>query len=621
MNIFYEESGQFKVAAIVQKSEASYQADTLSGKRSKVKAANVFFEFDGALEDFLTTAQALAKEIDIDLLWESCGEEEFGVAFIAEEYFGHTPSKSETAAVLMALYAAPAYFYKKGKGIFKAAPAETLKQALAAIARKEEQEALQAAWAAELEAFRLPEALAPQMGQILFAPDKQSPGFKAFELARQKLKKSPQEMALALGLYADIPAYLLAAFLAEHFPKGVGFADIGLPEIPALPRAEGVKAYSVDDADTTEIDDALSLTDLGGGRMRVGIHIAAPGVGVAADSAVEKLVLSRLSTVYFPGGKITMLPETWIGAYSLDEGGWRPSVSLYADVDSEGVVQEAHTKIEAVWIEKNLRLQEIEPLFNENVGTVLGAGETEAFPFQRGLGTLLALAKKRQALRGQLPAVVKQFDYFIILDDPAQVRIGRRERNSPLDTVVSEMMILANSFWAEMLDKAGVGGIFRVQPAGKVRMSTKSEPHIGLGLQHYAWFTSPLRRATDIFNQRQLLHCLEPERYPLRFEANAIELMALLREFESRYTAYADFQRDMEAYWSLVYLQQQDIREITATAVREDWVRLDGLPMGARANGIPICAPRSRVVLKVSHIDLSNQSVSLSFLRFAHEAE
>ncbi|EMT8392668.1 hypothetical protein F2513_001961, partial [Neisseria gonorrhoeae] len=47
MNIFYEESGQFKVAVVVQKNDATYQVDTQHGKRTKVKANNVFAEFDG----------------------------------------------------------------------------------------------------------------------------------------------------------------------------------------------------------------------------------------------------------------------------------------------------------------------------------------------------------------------------------------------------------------------------------------------------------------------------------------------------------------------------------------------------------------------------------------------
>lgn len=141
MNIFYEESGQFKTARIVQKTEAAYQADTLSGKRAKIKATNVFTEFDGDPAAFLAAAQAEAAQIDTGLLWETGGTEEFTAAEAAAEYYGRAPSKTELAATLIALYAAPMYFYKKGKGIFKAAPEDTLKQALAAIERKKQQDA------------------------------------------------------------------------------------------------------------------------------------------------------------------------------------------------------------------------------------------------------------------------------------------------------------------------------------------------------------------------------------------------------------------------------------------------------------------------------------------------
>ena len=85
MNIFYEESGQFKVASIVQKNDATYQVDTQHGKRTKVKANNVFAEFDGDMAAFLENAQAQAADIDTDLLWEVCGEEEFTAEAIAEE--------------------------------------------------------------------------------------------------------------------------------------------------------------------------------------------------------------------------------------------------------------------------------------------------------------------------------------------------------------------------------------------------------------------------------------------------------------------------------------------------------------------------------------------------------
>lgn len=167
MNIFYEESGQFKVAAVIQKNDSTYQADTQHGKRTKVKAANVFAEFDGDMAAFLEKAQNEAAEIDTDLLWETCGEEEFTAAAAAEEYFGHAPSKPELAATLIALYAAPMYFYKKAKGVFKAAPEETLKQALAAIERKKQQEALMEEWTGRLKNGELPPEIAADLPAIL----------------------------------------------------------------------------------------------------------------------------------------------------------------------------------------------------------------------------------------------------------------------------------------------------------------------------------------------------------------------------------------------------------------------------------------------------------------------
>ena len=175
-------------------------------------------------------------------------------------------------------------------------------------------------------------------------------------------------------------------------------------------------------------------------------------------------------------------------------------------------------------------------------------------------------------------------------------------------------MILANSTWAQMLHEAEVGGLFRVQPAGKVRMSTQSEPHIGLGLQHYAWFTSPLRRAADYINQKQLLSLIWPDTPP-RFAPKDGMLFAALRDFESTYTVYADFQRQMESYWSLVYVQQQQLNELNAVILKEDLVRIEGLPLVARASGIPVDAlPKSRIRLTVTGVDLNQISIGLNYL-------
>lgn len=613
MNIFYEESGQFKVAAIVQKNDATYQVDTQHGKRTKVKANNVFAEFDGDMAAFLENAQAQAADIDTDLLWEVCGEEEFSAEAIAEEYYGHAPTKTELAATLIALYAAPMYFYKKAKGVFKAAPEETLKQALAAIERKKQQDAQIDAWAEALKRGEMPPEIAADLKTILHAPDKQSLTYKAFTKAADALKTSAYELAKKTGGITSIPQYLQDGFEIKYFPKGTGFPDLPLPEMPDLPKAD-VTAFSIDDESTTEVDDALSLTDLGNGTKRVGIHIAAPSLAIKPGDKMEKNIMERLSTVYFPGGKITMLPENWIAAFSLDAGAYRPAVSIYFDVDSEFNVGEPTCKIEAVNIAENLRIQTIEPHFNAETG-LDEAGEM-MFAHHQDLIWFHQFAVALQKARGKYePDRAPQYDYSIELDEEGKVSVVRRERGSPIDMLVSEMMILANSTWAQMLHDNDLPGLFRVQPAGKVRMSTKSEPHIGMGVQHYGWFTSPLRRAADYINQKQLLSLIDDTADPL-FQQSDAELFAALRDFDTAYAAYADFQRQMEAYWSLVYLQQQGTSELTATILKEDLVRIEGLPLVTRATGIPFDAlPKSQVLLRITELDPEKQFIALNYVK------
>ena len=613
MNIFYEESGQFKVAAVVQKNDSTYQATTQHGKRAKIKANNVFVEFTEPMDAFLERAQAEAAQIDTDLLWEFCGEDEFTAQNIAADYFGHPPSQHELAATLIALYAAPMYFYKKGKGVFKAAPEDTLKQALAAIERKKQHDAQIAAWAEELAQGRLPAEIAADLRSILHNPDKQSLTYKAFTKAAAELKISAYQLARQTGGVNSLPQYLLDGFCCKHFPQGTAAPEIAVPAIPELPDAADLLTFSIDDAETSEIDDALSVQDLPDGSKRVGIHIAVPTLAITNGSPIETLIKQRQSTAYYPGGKITMLPDNWIKTFSLDEGK-RPVLSLYVEVDADfQVASTPQTRPENLTIKHNLRIQDIEPHFNADTG--LAESDPVQFPCQTQLRWLYHFAIERQKQRDRYEENrAPQYDYGIEFNPDGSVRISRRERGSPIDTLVSEMMILANSTWAQMLDENDLPGLFRVQTSGKVRMSTQSEPHIGMGVAHYGWFTSPLRRAADCINQLQLLSLIEPD-LPPRFEKNSSDLFAALRDFDATYTAYADFQRQMEAYWSLIYLEQEQCRELTAVLLKEDLVRIDGLPLVNRVHGIPIdILPKTRVKLAITQLDAEQQLLSLKYL-------
>jgi len=83
-------------------------------------------------------------------------------------------------------------------------------------------------------------------------------------------------------------------FLLDHFPKGTGFPALQAPQIAdALPVA-AVQAFSIDDSQTTEIDDALSVQGLGTGTVVLGIHIAAPGLAIAAEGQGDWIIDTRL---------------------------------------------------------------------------------------------------------------------------------------------------------------------------------------------------------------------------------------------------------------------------------------------------------------------------------------
>src|SRR5690606_29110499 len=105
------------------------------------------------------------------------------------------------------------------------------------------------------------------------------------------------------------------------------------------------------DGNTVEIDDALSITPLDGDRVRLGIHVAAPGLSVTRDDALDQLARARLSTVYLPGHKIPMLPQEVIDAHSLVAGQARPALSLYVEADlATGELGQPHTRLEQLTV-------------------------------------------------------------------------------------------------------------------------------------------------------------------------------------------------------------------------------------------------------------------------------
>ena len=151
MNVLYEDSGTFKVATVLAEGDNSVQVEAPHGKRAKIRSKDVLLRFsEPSAIELLAQAEAMANHVDADFLWECCGAEEFGFADLAHEYCGHPPSAVEAAGILVKLHSVPVYFYRKGRGRYRAAPPETLRAALTGIEKKKQQQVQVSAWADQL---------------------------------------------------------------------------------------------------------------------------------------------------------------------------------------------------------------------------------------------------------------------------------------------------------------------------------------------------------------------------------------------------------------------------------------------------------------------------------------
>ncbi|AEB86142.1 ribonuclease catalytic domain-containing protein [Alicycliphilus denitrificans] len=632
MHALFDDAGKFLAGRILSEAESSAQIELDSGKRVKVKAANILLKFDKpAPAELLAQARETAASIELPLAWEFAPEDEFGFADLAREYFSASAPVAEQAGMLLALYEAPHYFRRAGKGRFRKAPAEILQQALAAIEKKKQVQAQIEAWAGELAAGRCPQPIREQLYKILFRPDKNAPEYKAVVEASRTAHQAPLALLQAAGAIDSPYQFHWKRFLFENFPKGTGFPPLAAPQPPQdLPLAP-VQAYSIDDSATTEIDDALSVQGLGTGTVTLGIHIAAPGLAIQPGGDLDKVGRQRLSTVYMPGYKITMLPDEVVQIYTLDAGRANPAVSLYVTIDEATLaITGTETRLERVPVTVNLRHDQLDHIVTEawlqDASVQHENTPQPLLDLREQLSFLHRLAKQLKAGREQVrgkPETFNRPDYNFRLEGNGKaeptgsetVRITTRQRGAPLDLIVAEAAIVANSTWGQMLAEHGVPGIYRSQaslaPGIKVRMGTKALPHAGIGVKSYAWATSPLRRYVDLVNQWQIIACARHGKtaaLAAPFKPKDAELFSIISSFDATYGAYNGYQAGMERFWTLKYLQQNQVAELDATVIKDGMngdflVRADTLPLVLPVLGAQGLPRGARVRVKLGAID------------------
>ena len=649
MYALFEDAGKFQTGRILSEAESSAQIELESGKRLKAKSANILLKFEKPAPNVLMAeANALSATMELDLAWEFAPADEFSFQELAQEYFSDNATLTQQTAALISLFQAPHYFRRSGKGKFKKASADVLQQALAAIEKKKLIQQQIEAWALALGEGSCPEPIAAELYKILFKPDKNAAEYKAVVEASRATHLAPLALLQKAGAITSAYEFHWQRFLFDNFPKGIGFPTLEAPVIKdALPTSTA-QAYSIDDSQTTEIDDALSVQGLGTGKVVVGIHIAAPALALTPGHAIDQIARQRLSTVYMPGNKITMLPDHVVQSYTLQEGRDCPAVSLYLRVDESSLeILDSETRLENVFIAANLRHDMLDDVVTEawlaKPATELPAGKDIPQMPHAQLAFLYRLAQHRKAQREIVRGKPENFnrpDYNFRVNTleastpkgDERVEISQRHRGAPLDLMVAEAMILANSTWGQWLADLGVPGIYRSQasllPGVKVRMGTKALPHAGIGVPCYAWSTSPLRRYTDLVNQWQIIACAQhgnTAALAAPFKPKDVDLFSIISAFEAAYSSYNGYQSSMERFWTLQYLQQNAVDEVEATIFKS----FEGEPPIARADTLPLVLPvmgsgnlprGTRVLLRISGIDNISLDVHGQFIEVLQDA-
>ena len=348
-----------------------------------------------------------------------------------------------------------------------------------------------------------------------------------------------------------------------------------------------------------------------------------------------------------------MLPDEVIEVFSLhaadpnalnQETPLRPAVSLYVTLSADGsaVLDGEHapvTKVERVPMASNLRLDNLEDLVTEE--SLQDLNNSAQIPYQQELQVLWQSAKQLHAKRQEqrvasglkaeslgLPdphALARDFNFKVV---DGVVEIFARQRGSVLDSIVAEWMIFCNSTWGNQLANHSVPGIYRTQKGWgpqRTRMQTMPGPHEGLGVENYAWCTSPLRRYVDLVNQWQLIAMAQhgvTAKLVAPFKPKDADLMAIAADFDGTYAAYGEHQNQMERYWCLQYLKQIGLPwKGVVRHLKDGQARVEEIPLRLSVPELAEQPRGARAEVEVLEIDFLALEASVRYLGLLHPAE
>ena len=593
MFVVFQDGKDLKLGKLVRQHECTCRVLEFSGQLRKMRRSRVWTlnteDGDEADWEILEKAKKLTATIDSLKLWRMASGDSWEPHDLANLYFGCSANSEQILAILLIASNPDNPYFRIERRLLKPITDYQSKLIMEARARKLAERENKQDIINQLEQGNIPDQIERSIDELLFAPNKSKPAYKALRHYCEQEKITFPEFMIRAKLVSSIRDYHVRSFVSlRDFDNKDDF------KVPffGMPPQVSSNIFSIDREGTTEIDDAFSVRKVSDASFVIGVHIAVPALGVIGGSALDQYAKKRMTSVYFPDTKYTMLPKTIIKAFSLSEGNLCPVISLYISYDNERkVVLSEETKIESAQISRNLFLRDTISLSADCEDEITILGEFADFlAQQRNVNDVQA----RAGHGVRLGHVIR-----VVSGNPI---IESRDATARVERIVAEIMMYTNARWGRALCENRKTAFYRVN--GRISKSSNMI-HDRIGVKNYAWCTSPLRRYVDLVNQRQLLSLYGHEEN----HSDSSDDEELLKVFDKRHTATLDMQRHMERFWTLRYLEENADKRFEAKGIKFDRVRLIDIPVTGKLVSDHRILDDHKHYVKVHSINLIDLSV------------
>ncbi|MDR0477632.1 MAG: RNB domain-containing ribonuclease [Desulfobulbaceae bacterium] len=607
--IEYMDNGQFVCALVTACEDKRLRLVNQNGRETLLPKARVMHgsrqpmgenggreQIEALLRATDERRRQLLNKVNLSDIWELAiedGAAHYDPDFLAELTLGQPADDDILAAFLRAVIFDKTYFrYREGQILVQSD--EQVKEALAQHEKERRKTELMTQGAAILRAIMAGENTAPELEvlrreslEILAALYLDTASPAQAEIGRLLLKeaglnqpRAPFDILVAAGVWSkheNIP--LLKSGLPLTFshrarqqaetllrqPLDALFDDPGRKDFTHL------RPMTIDGHGTLDFDDALTIESVSEGWL-AGVHISDVAHYVQPGAPLFEEALARGSSLYFPEGQVPMLPRHLSqGICSLIQGEIRAAVSFMILLSPEAEVLSTRITPSIIKVARRLTYDEADSRMEDD-------------PELKVLNDLRLKLRKRRLAQGALLLPIP--DVNICIDQAGKPHISLGRTDTPARTLVSEMMILANSEAARHISDRMAPGLFRSQPPLKNRivfgedddlflnirqrkllprgeLLTKAMPHSGLGVSHYTTVTSPIRRLLDLLMQHQLNTIIR--RQPTRFSASDCRDFADI--INHTLAAGNAVKQQRQRYWLLRYLEDHLGQPLTALII------------------------------------------------------